>query len=198
MAVTGEKIEVTGKASETLRSGPSRVAPDDGRHELDLAVGALVVYGSHGLGRVTGRKARHGGASDGPTVVVEFASGLSVILPLERAESCLRAPAGAHELEAARAALRARPGQTEQAWRDRTQTTRTKIALGGLVELAEVVRDAVERQRLRASGSMASPAEQELYRKARRLLAAEVAVAGALDESEAGTWIEDQLDRTAG
>jgi len=164
---------------------------------LDLHVGALVVYGSHGLGRVTGRKARHDGGSEGPTVVVEFASGLSVILPLERAESCLRPAARASDLEAVRAALRAQPRPTEQAWRDRTQTIRTKIALGGLVELAEVVRDTAERQRRQATGSTLSTGEQELYRKARRLLAAELAVAADIDECGAETWIEDQLVRNS-
>lgn len=186
MAVNEERIEVAGEMTDALR-----------KPGLDLDVGALVVYGSHGLGRVTGRKARHGGGSEEPTVVVEFASGLSVILPLHRAESCLRPPAGASELEAVRATLRAQPRPSEQAWRDRTQTIRTKIALGGPVELAEVVRDAVERQRRHASGSTLSAAEQELYRKARHLLAAELAVAAGIDEPGAEAWIDDQLDRNA-
>jgi RNA polymerase-interacting CarD/CdnL/TRCF family regulator len=163
--------------------------------ELDLGVGALVVYGSHGLGRVTATSARKGDDTDEATVVLEFPSGLSVILPLERAEACLRPPAGATEIEAVRAVLRSQNTPAEQSWQSRTRTTRTKIALGDLVGLAEVVRDAVERQRRFAAGSTLSSAEQELYRKARRLLAAELAVAAAIDEAQAETWIERQLDR---
>jgi RNA polymerase-interacting CarD/CdnL/TRCF family regulator len=162
--------------------------------ELDLDVGALVVYGSHGLGRVTATSARNGDAGDGATVALEFPSGLSVILPIERAEACLRPPAGATEIEAVRAALRNGNTPTEQSWQSRTRMTRTKIAHGDPVGLAEVVRDAVERQRRFAAGSTLSSAEQELYRKARRLLAAELAVAAALDEAQADAWIEHQLD----
>jgi RNA polymerase-interacting CarD/CdnL/TRCF family regulator len=165
---------------------------------LDLSVGASVVYGGHGLGRVAARTPKKGEAGEGATVVLEFASGLSVSLPLERAEACLRSPAGATELEAVRAALRVREVAIEPSWKARTRTTRTKIALGGAVGLAEVVRESVERQRRFATGSTVSPAEQELYKKARGLLAAELAVAAGLDEAEAETWIDSQMDGNEG
>ena len=164
--------------------------------ELDLSVGALVVYGGHGVGRVTAGNAKKSGAGDDATVVLEFASGLSVVLPLERAQACLRPPAGASDLEAVGEVLRSPDIPAEQTWQSRRETVRTKIVAGEAVGLAEVVRDAFERQRRAATGSKPSPAEQELYRKARSLLAAEVAVAAGLDEAEAETWIERQLDRT--
>lgn len=165
-----------------------------GDPELDLGVGALVVYGSHGLGRITARNTKAGDDGEDVTIVLEFPSGLSVILPLERAEACLRPPAGAAELEAVQAVLRSRNPEAEQSWQTRTRTTRTKLALGDPVGLAEVVRDAVERQRRSATGSTLSSAEQELYRKARCLLAAELAVAAGIDETEAETWIESELN----
>jgi RNA polymerase-interacting CarD/CdnL/TRCF family regulator len=163
--------------------------------ELDLCVGALVVDGGHGLGRVTARTRGKGVDAEGATVVLGFPSGLSVILPLERAETCLRPPAGATELEAVRAALRSRSAPTEQSWRLRTKTTRAKIALGDPVGLAEVVRDTVVRQRRPAVRSRLSSTEQELYRMARQLLAADLALAAGIDEAQAETWIESQLDR---
>jgi RNA polymerase-interacting CarD/CdnL/TRCF family regulator len=161
---------------------------------LDLGVGALIVYGGHGVGRVSARGPAKGDSSEGDTVVLEFPSGLSVILPLERAEACLRPPAGATECEAVSAALRSRNTPIEQSWQARTRSTRTKIALGDPVGLAESVRDAVERQRRSANGSTLSSAEQELYQKARRLLAAELAVAADIDEAEAEAWIESHLE----
>jgi RNA polymerase-interacting CarD/CdnL/TRCF family regulator len=124
---------------------------------LDLGVGALVVYGGHGLGRVTARSAGKGDDAEGARVVLEFPSGLTFILPLERAETCLRPPASVSGLEAVRAAVA----------RQRRLTARTKL----------------------------SSAEQKLHRKAREQLAADLAVAAGIDEAQAETWIESQLDR---
>jgi RNA polymerase-interacting CarD/CdnL/TRCF family regulator len=164
---------------------------------LDLSVGAMVVYGGHGLGRVTGRRPSNGEDAGGRTIVLEFTSGLSVILPLERAEACLRPPADARAFEEVRAVLRSPNPSIEQSWQTRTQTTRAKIAAGDAVALAEVVRDAAERQRRLAAGSTRSDAEQQLYQKARRLLAAELAHTTGIDDAEAQTWIESQLERSA-
>ena len=160
---------------------------------LDLEVGALVVYGSHGIGRVSSRKAEAGGSSRSATVVLEFSSGLSVILPLERARACLRPLAGVIELDDVRAALRARNVPIEQSWRNRSKSARSKISAGEAVGLAEVVRDSTRRRR-ELQGSTLSPAEQDLYKQARQLLAAELGVVAELEESEAETWIDDQLD----
>jgi len=164
---------------------------------LDLSVGALVVYGGYGLGRVTARRQRNGGDTEDATIVLDFASGLSVILPLERAESCLRPPAGARAFADVRTVLRSPNPTVEPSWQVRTRTSRAKIAAGDPVGLAEVVRDAVERQRGVAAGPARASAEQELYLKARRLLAAELAVAAGVDESQAENWIESQLERDA-
>ena len=173
-----------------------RLGLEDRAPELDLSVGALVVYGGHGVGRICARSFESGEDSEASRVVLEFASGLSVILPLERAEACLRPTAGPGELDDVRATLRSRSTQNEQPAQARRRTTQSKIVVGDPVGLAEVVRDAVERQRRFAPGSTLSPAEQELYWKARRLLAAELVVAAHIDEAEAEAWIESQLDRT--
>ncbi len=169
--------------------------------QLDLRVGALVVYGGHGVGRVSGK--RTGGAGEGSSgsVTVELADGLSVTLPLERALTCLRAVADADELARVEQTLRRpRPADEdaagEKSWLVRATSTRTKIAAGEAVGLAEVVRDAVARQRRASSGTL-SPQERALYLKARRLLAAELGVATATDEAEADAWIEAQLEASA-
>jgi RNA polymerase-interacting CarD/CdnL/TRCF family regulator len=165
-----------------------------GEPELDLRVGAVVVYGEHGVGRVTQRSDK---GSSGGTVVVEFASDLSVTLPIDRAVLCLRSLASAVELARVEDALRARDTVVEKSWQVRTKTTRTKIASGEAVGLAEVVRDAVGRERQLAAGSGLSSYERELYLKARRLLAAELGVATGTDEAQAEAWIEVQLAGTA-
>jgi CarD family transcriptional regulator len=161
---------------------------------LDLSVGAVVVYGSHGIGRVSARSADEREGS-GEVVAVEFESGLSVTLPLGRAEACLRPIAGASELDEVRGALRSRSVSAEASGQARIRATRTKVAAGDPTGLAEVVRDVVERQRRSAPGSTRSTAEQELYQKARRLLVAELVLAADIDEATAEEWIDEQLRR---
>jgi CarD family transcriptional regulator len=157
--------------------------------ELELHDGALVVYGGHGIGRVS--RDPSAGAND--RVVVEFESGLSVTLPLERAQACLRPVGGAREFDRVREILRSTEGSTETSWQARTRANKEKIASGQAVALAEVVRDAVRRQESLAAGSSLSVFERELYGKARKLLAAEVAASTGTDEADAEAWIDDQL-----
>jgi RNA polymerase-interacting CarD/CdnL/TRCF family regulator len=165
----------------------------DREQELDLSVGALVVYGSHGIGRVSARSAKKRDGASGTTVALEFDSGLSVLLPLERAETCLRPIAGPTQLDEVRAALRSRGLPAGQPGQAQIRATRSKIGLGDPVGLAEVVRDAVERQRQSPAGSARSTAGQELYLQARRLLVAELVLAAQIDEAGADAWIDDQL-----
>ena len=104
---------------------------------------------------------------------------------LARVEETLRRPRPADE-----------NGAGEKSWLVRATSTRTKIAAGEAVGLAEVVRDAVARQRRASSGTL-STQERAFYLKARRLLAAELGVATATDEAQADAWIEDQLEASA-
>jgi RNA polymerase-interacting CarD/CdnL/TRCF family regulator len=66
--------------------------------------------------------------------------------------------------------------------------------------LAEVVRDCARReQRLiaKGAGSRLSPSENDLYKRARRLLSGEIGLARGLEPAEADAWIEEQLAATA-
>jgi RNA polymerase-interacting CarD/CdnL/TRCF family regulator len=170
------------------------VAPDS---QLDLRPGALVVYGSYGIGRICrvgpGRDRGHGAES----VLLEFADGLSVTLPRDRAVGCLRAVAGEEALARVRDVLCHRDVEVERSWQVRTKSTRAKLAAGEAVGLAEVVRDTVAVGRASSSGTV-SMYERDLYLKARRLLAAEVGAATGTDEAHAAAWIESQLDSSAG
>jgi CarD family transcriptional regulator len=177
-------------------SEPVRLVEHEPR--LDLGVGSLVVYGSHGIGRVSALSSEKLNGASMTVVALEFDSGLSVILPLERAEACLRPIAGPSELDAVRAVLRSRDVPADQPGQARTRATRSKIGLGDPVGLAEVVRDAVERQRRSGAGSARASTEQELYLQARRLLVAELVLAAQLDEAGAEAWVDDQLQRDDG
>ena len=167
---------------------------DDYGHELDLAVGDVVVYASHGLGRV---EARVGGAGDPrELVVLSFESGLRVTLPIDRAVDALRAPSGELELEDVQRTLRGTPAARIAPWAARFRTMREKVAAGEVTGLAEVVRDCAGRERktVDARGGQAAGAtgERGLYLQARKLLAAEIAFARGIDASEADAWTVEQ------
>ena len=69
---------------------------------------------------------------------------------------------------------------------------------GTPVELAEIVSEGAQRQRLRsASGGkgQASMSERQLYAKARTLLSDEVATALGVQPTAAETWIDGHLMR---
>jgi RNA polymerase-interacting CarD/CdnL/TRCF family regulator len=175
---------------------PAGEPPPAPESELDLRLGELVVYGSYGLGRIS-RIGKGEGAQPSGSVVLEFADGLSVTLPRDRAVTCLRSVCGADELARVREVLRRRDVAVERSWQLRTRSTRTKIAAGQTVGLAEIIRDTVALGRGSSTGTV-SMYERELYLKARRLLSAEVGAATGTGETCADAWIEVQLEASAG
>jgi len=161
--------------------------------QLELRLGALVVYGSHGLGRITRLDASCDREPASGTIVLEFSNGLSVTLPHDRAVTCLRSVSDTNELARVRNVLRCREVAVEKSWQARTKSTKTKIAAGQAVGLAEVVRDTVVLGRESATGTV-SMYERDLYLRARRLLAAEIGAATNADAAEAEEWIDTQLE----
>ena len=164
---------------------------------LDLTVGSVVVYGSHGIGRVSALSTPRKGEGEEGMVIIEFSSGLSVSLPLDLARTCLRPLAGVVELDDIRAVLRARDVPLEKSWQALLRSARSKISAGDLVGLAEVVRDTAQRKRNFTSGSTLSSSESGVYWKARHLLAAELVAVADLEETEAEAWIDEQLNDAA-
>jgi RNA polymerase-interacting CarD/CdnL/TRCF family regulator len=185
-----------GAARVDLRLVP---ALDDCAPVLNLAVGDVVVYASHGIGCV---EARLGGGGDSrQLVVLTFESGLRVTLPVARARDALRPLSGEVELEDVRRTLRANPAPRVGSWASRFRLMRDKVAAGEVTGLAEIVRDGMERERqlVVAAGGRANtaPSERGLYLQARKLLAAEIAVARGIDAADADIWIVEQIDGQA-
>ena len=157
--------------------------------ELRFAVGDLVVYASHGIGRVANRNQK--------TVVLEFAErGLSVTLPIERAAECVRAVSTEDEIEDIGRTLGEADVASGENWQRRLKTTRGKVTIGDAAGLAEVIRDASrrdERATARKEPGKLSLTERQLYLKARQLLADEIGAARGVDPAEADEWIGDQI-----
>jgi CarD family transcriptional regulator len=161
------------------------------RGELGLAVGDVVVYGSHGVGRVAIR--------GDTSVVVEFAtSGLTVTMPIECAAGCIRPLSTPAEIASVGRTLRCADTDVDANWQRRLKATRTKVTSGEAVALAEVVRDANRRDERGSNqpGSL-SLSERQLYLKARQLLAHEIAASRGVEPAYADEWIGEQMAANA-
>ena len=163
---------------------------DHAQDALRLAVGDLVVYASHGIGRVDSRE-RHG--DSGEILVLVFESGLRVTLPLDRARNALRSLSGERELEEVRRTLGSDAPPAPEHWSRRHRNSQAKLVGGTVGGLAEIVRDGAHRERERVKGGTA-PIRNQLYRAARKLLVAEVAAARGIEPDAADAWIVDQID----
>jgi RNA polymerase-interacting CarD/CdnL/TRCF family regulator len=172
---------------------------DDCAPVPNLVVGDVVVYASHGIGCVEARRTGRGHLPE--VVVLAFESGLRVTLPVARARGVLRSLSGERELEDVRRTLRADPPPSIEPWSRRFRSMREKVTRGEVTDLAEVVRDGLQRERQLVAGAggraTAAPSERGLYLQARELLAAEIALARGIDEVEADVWIVEQIDGQA-
>ena len=151
---------------------------------MKLAIGDLVVYGAHGAGPITAHVTREVCGEQQPVLVLALAQGLSVELPLARADELLRPLADAEEIARLAVVLRSDAALDLDPWLKRQRAARAK--LGTAVGLAQIVRDGAQR------GSL-SPSERELVRRARDLLAGEIALSRGEDTSTACAWIDEQL-----
>ncbi len=158
--------------------------------EPRLAVGDLVVYASHGIGRV---ESREGDGDGGEMLVLVFENGLKVTLPLDRARITLRPLSGKAELAEVQRTLGSDSPPAAEHWSRRHRNSQAKLAGGSVEGLAEIVRDGAQRERERAKGGTA-PITNKLYRTARKLLVAEVAVARGIEPDAADAWIVQQLE----
>jgi RNA polymerase-interacting CarD/CdnL/TRCF family regulator len=161
---------------------------------VELAVGELVVYGSHGAGRVVAREQRRSGAARQEVIVLELAESLTVTLPITLARDNLRPLVSEREIASVQRALRTNVPASEAVWLKRHKATREKLAAGEAIGLAEVISDGNRRHQ--ADTGRLSASERELYTKARRLLANEIALVRGIQPAHADDWITNQLTHT--
>ena|SRR5579871_1083609 len=161
--------------------------------QVELSVGELVVYGSHGVGRVMKRHAAAGDRQE--AVSLEFAAGLIVMLPLERARLTLRPLAAEDELVQVERVLRSDRAADSLSWSKRLRAMQEKVRTGEIVAWAEIVRDGIKGDQARSEkgGTPPAPSERQLYLKARALLAAEVAAVRATEPDAADAWLVEQV-----
>ena len=153
---------------------------------MKLGVGDMVVYGAHGAGPITAREIRDVRGEQQVVIVLSLAHGLSIELPLARAEELLRPLVDDEEIGRLGVVLRSDAPVTVDPWLKRQRAARAK--LGTAVGLAEIVSEGAQRESL-------SPGERELVRRARDLLAGEIALSRGEDTNTASAWIDEQLAR---
>lgn len=167
---------------------------------VKLAVGDLVVYGTHGIGRISAREEQFVLGAKREVVVIELEDGLTVTLPLERAREQLRSLASEADVRRVRKALRADRVLSIGPWLSRRQAALATLTGADPVRLAEMVSEGAQRERMRlTTGSKAqlSAGERELFGKARKLLSVEIAQALGMQPAAADGWIDEQLARPA-
>ena len=164
---------------------------------MRLAVGDLVVYGAHGAGQVAAREARKDDGDEQTVIVLSLAGGLSVELPLERAERLLRPLADEREIARIGHVLCGEGTVSKEAWLTRRRDAREKLK--DAVGLAEIIRDGNARELSNASrsGPSLAPGELELVRQARSLLTRELSLSRGVEGDEASAWIDRQLEQAA-
>ena len=167
----------------------------DERLTLGLAVGDVVVYASHGIGRIESALAAEG--TQPARIILVLESGLRVTLPLVRARETLRCLSGEPELEDVRLTLRADVAPSARPWPQRRRFVQERLTAGEISGLAEIVRDGLQRERRLTTASSkrssARPIANEDFRKARRLLVAEIAASRGIEPEAADAWILQQV-----
>lgn len=166
------------------------------RQRSGLAVGAVVAYPPHGVGRIAARETRVVDGVEEEIVVVTLGDDLSVTLPLSRAHELLRPPVSEAGLRRVQDTLRADAALSDESWPKRMREAQEMFRRGHPIELAEIVRDGVRRERrLTPNGTpfKLSATERALHLKARESLSGEIGVVRGVTQREADAWIDEQL-----
>jgi CarD family transcriptional regulator len=151
----------------------------------------MVVYASHGAGYVAARERRVVLGKRQEVVVLALAGGLSVELPMERADELLRPLASEADMFRVQTTLGADHAANSDPWLKRRRESQAKLTGGDPIQLAEIIRDSAHRE----WKSRLSPGERDLFVKARQLLSTEIALARGVEPAEANAWIDEQLTR---
>ncbi len=163
---------------------------------MKLAVGTVVAYPPHGVGRVAAVETRTVEGVENEVIVLTLADDLSVTLPLERARQLLRPLASEADLRRIQETLREEGVTSDEVWSVRLKHLQETLRRGDPLELAAIVRDGARQEQARtASRSSKSlpTGERALRVKARELLSGEISLVRGVEPAEAEAWIDEQL-----
>ena len=156
-----------------------------------FATGDLVVYPTHGVGKIVGIETQEISGHTLSVFVVHFDKDrMTLRVPLAKAKvSGLRRLSSHTEMDAALAKLRGRSRAKRTMWSRRAQEYQAKIASGDPASIAEVVRDL-----FRNTGQPEqSYSERQIYQAALDRLVREFAAVERIDETTATQRVEELL-----
>ncbi|MBI3183422.1 MAG: transcriptional regulator [Myxococcales bacterium] len=156
--------------------------------QIPFAVGDRVVYPNQGVCRVFGVEAKEvAGQKLTFLTMKREEDGAVVMVPQAKVQSVgLRKVASAQEVEKVYTFLRSDSDKADLDWKQRARTNAGRMAQGGILGLAEVVKGLQVLSELRPLPNK----ERELYDNARHLLVSEISVALGIPEHDA----EDSVD----
>src|ERR687885_1172366 len=160
--------------------------------KLPFATGDLVVYPTHGVGKIVGIETQEIAGDTLSVFVVSFDKDrMTFRVPLAKAKvSGLRKLSSRNEIDAALAKLRGRSRAKRTMWSRRAQEYQAKIASGDPASIAEVVRDLFRN----SSQPEQSYSERQIYQAALDRLVREFAAVEKIDEGTATKRLESILN----
>ena len=180
------------------RPAVRRPAEADRSRKMDMTLekapfttGDLVVYPTHGVGKIVGIETQEIAGHTLNVFVVHFDKDrMTLRVPLAKAKvSGLRRLSSRKEMDAALAKLRGRSRAKRTMWSRRAQEYQAKIASGDPASIAEVVRDLYRN----VGQPEQSYSERQIYQAALDRLVREFAAVERIDESTATQRVEQLL-----
>jgi CarD family transcriptional regulator len=161
------------------------------KEKLDFGTGDLVVYPTHGVGKILGiEKQEIAGFSLSVFVVLFDKDRMTLRVPVNKAKgSGLRRLSSRKEMDAALAKLKGRSRAKRTMWSRRAQEYEAKINSGDPGSIAEVVRDLYRN----AGQPEQSYSERQIYQAALDRLVREFAAVEKIDENTATRRVEQML-----
>src|SRR5437773_5475894 len=159
--------------------------------KVSFTNGDLVVYPTHGVGKITAIEMQEIAGHTLSVIVVLFDKDrMTLRVPLAKAKvSGLRKLSSRKEMDAALAKLRGRSRAKRTMWSRRAQEYQAKIASGDPASIAEVVRDLFRN----AGQPEQSYSERQIYQAALDRLVRELAAVERIDEKAATQRLEQVL-----
>jgi CarD family transcriptional regulator len=156
-----------------------------------FATGDLVVYPTHGVGKIVGIEIQEISGHTLNVFVVHFDKDrMTLRVPLAKAKaSGLRRLSSRKEMDAALGKLRGRSRAKRSMWSRRAQEYQAKIASGDPASIAEVVRDLYRN----AGQPEQSYSERQIYQAALDRFVREFAAVERIDETTATQRVEQLL-----
>lgn len=163
----------------------------------EFEVGTEVIYPFHGVARIVARETRQlNGVSETylrlfvPQTGRLEGAGLTLSVPENRAADVgIRMPVSVDEADDVLEVLEQTDISVPASWSRRFKNHQEKLKSGDIYHCAEVVRNLVRRQAIKAL----APAETQMYERARNTLVGELAVSWGVDHEAADARVDQAL-----